>query len=117
MSNRKERKPLPYSPQYGSYREQGSPTKASVLLQEDHADYIDNLQSRKENFKTCLHLYRLSYDNELPQKCFIHNNFITLYCENEFKLLCVNCLYGSALHKDHRVVPSKNSLPNIQRDN
>jgi len=41
MSNRKERRPLPYSPNaYTSMRDQGSPTKASVLLQEDHAEYI-----------------------------------------------------------------------------
>ena len=41
MSNRKERKPLPYnSNHYLNMREQGSPTKASVLLQEDHAEYI-----------------------------------------------------------------------------
>lgn len=81
MSNRKERKPLPYSPNsYSSMREQGSPTKASVLLQEDHAEYIESLVNRKENFCTCLDLYKVSYDNELPQKCLIHNNFITLYC-------------------------------------
>jgi hypothetical protein len=53
----------------------------------------------------------------MPQKCLTHNNFITLYCENEFKLLCVNCIYGSAIHKDHRVIPSKNSLQSISRDN
>lgn len=41
MSYRKERKPLPYNTNtYNSIREQGSPTKASVLLQEDHAEYI-----------------------------------------------------------------------------
>jgi hypothetical protein len=41
MSNRKERRPLPYTPNsYATMREQGSPTKASVLLQEDHAEYI-----------------------------------------------------------------------------
>lgn len=48
MSNRKERKPLPYSPNaYSSMRDQGSPTKASVLLQEDHAEYIDSLHGKK----------------------------------------------------------------------
>jgi len=62
MSNRKDRKPLPYSQSpYSSQREQGSPTKASVLLQEDHADYIESLQSRKENFCTCLDLYKVSF--------------------------------------------------------
>lgn len=64
MSNRKERKPLPYSPNtYANMREQGSPTKASVLLQEDHADYIESLKSRKDNFCTCLDLYRISFEN------------------------------------------------------
>ena len=38
--SRRDRKPLPYSPNAYSMRDQGSPTKASVLLQEDHADYI-----------------------------------------------------------------------------
>ncbi len=62
MSNRKERKPLPYSTNtYNTIRERGSPTKASVLLQEDHADYIESLHSRKNNFCTCLDLYRVSY--------------------------------------------------------
>jgi hypothetical protein len=29
----------------------------------------------------------------------------------------VNCIYGSAIHKDHRVIPSKNSIANIAKDN
>ena len=32
-------------------------------------------------------------------------------------MLCVNCIYGSAIHKDHRVIPSKNSVGNIAKDN
>ena len=32
-------------------------------------------------------------------------------------MLCVNCIYGSAIHKDHRVIPSKNSVVNIAKDN
>lgn len=45
MSNRKERKPLSQTPSYSNkgyaMREQDSPTKASILLQEDHQQYIE----------------------------------------------------------------------------
>lgn len=59
----------------------------------------------------------MCYENAIPQKCLIHNNFITLYCENEYKLLCVNCIYSTAIHKEHRVIPSNNSIANVARDN
>lgn len=29
----------------------------------------------------------------------------------------MNCIYGSAIHKDHRVIPSKNSVRSIAKDN
>lgn len=29
----------------------------------------------------------------------------------------MNCIYGSAIHKDHRVIPSKNSVGSIAKDN
>lgn len=29
----------------------------------------------------------------------------------------MNCIYGSAVHKEHRVIPSKNSIQSISRDN
>lgn len=88
-----------------------------MLLQEENIEYIDALINQKQNLCTCLDLYTISYQNELPQKCLLHSNFVTLYCENEQKLLCVNCIYNSAAHKEHRVVPSKNSINNVSRDN
>lgn len=46
-----------------------------------------------------------------------HNNFVTLYCENEHKLLCVNCIYGNSNHANHKVIPIKNAFKKIQDDN
>lgn len=81
MSNRKERRPLPESPpKYSSYRAQGSPTKASVLLHEDHAEYMESLAVRRGNLEECLNLYLKSFENELPQRCLSHNDYIALYC-------------------------------------
>ena len=47
----------------------------------------------------------------------LHNNFVTLYCEDEQKLLCVNCIYSTVKHQSHRVMPIKNAFDNIQQDN
>ena len=96
---------------------EGSPTKASKWIKADCSEYVNNLSAKKENYKTALDLYRTCYENDLPQKCLKHLNFITLYCADERKLLCVNCLYGSTVHKDHSVTPSNQSQPQIKRDN
>lgn len=62
-------------------------------------------------------LYTACYNNQIPQKCLKHLNFITLYCSDEKKLLCVNCLYGSTTHKDHEVFPSNSKQADIKRQN
>jgi hypothetical protein len=49
-------------------------------------------------------------------RCLVHNNFASLYCENEQKQLCVNCVYGNVQHKLHRVVPVKNVMSQIALD-
>ena len=114
MLGSRRTKPLHTSNQV-SYN--GSPTKATKWIQSDCSEYVNNLSAKQENINTSLDLYRTCYDNGLPQKCLKHLNFITLYCEDERKLLCVNCLYGSTLHKNHTVIPSNSSQIQIQRDN
>ena len=64
-----------------------------------------------------MNLYQACYENDLPQKCLKHLDFINLYCEYEHKLMCVNCLYGSTAHKNHTVTPSNKSQPQIKKDN
>lgn len=78
---------------------------------------MESLAVRRGNLEECLNLYLKSFENELPQRCLTHNDYIALYCENEYKLLCVHCIYASARHKEHRVVPTRNSISNIARDN
>lgn len=113
------RKPLiSTSPQQSkTYKEESSPAKASILLRSDCSDYVNGLKAKKENCATALGLYAACYDHELPQKCLKHLNFITLYCADEHKLLCVNCLYGSTAHKNHSVTPSNSCLSSIRIDN
>ena len=99
------------------YREEQSPTKASILLKTDCSQYINGLKAKKQNYSTAIGLYSACYEHQLPQKCLKHLNFITLYCIDEHKLLCVNCLYGSTTHKHHSVKPSKDQVSLVKDDN
>ena len=38
-------------------------------------------------------------------RCLEHNSPLSLFCQNENKLLCSNCVFGSTAHKFHKVVP------------
>jgi hypothetical protein len=85
----------------------------------DHSNseaLIDKLIRNREQICSCLELYDLLYANGAPLRCLIHNNFASLYCENEQKQLCVNCVYGNIQHKLHRVTPVKNVMQQIQLD-
>lgn len=64
-----------------NYVNEGSPTKASTQLQADCSEYINGLTAKRENFSTALNLYQACYENDLPQKCLKHLDFINLYCE------------------------------------
>ncbi len=100
-----------------NYQEESSPTKASILIRSDCSEYVTGLKAKKENYSTAFSLYTACYYNGLPQKCLKHLNFVTLYCADEHKLLCVNCLYGSTAHKNHSVTPSNSCLSEVRKDN
>lgn len=114
----REKKTAVRSPQPNkAYRNEGSPTKATAQLQADCSEYISGLKAKRENYSTALGLYQACYENSLPQKCLKHLDYINLYCEHEHKLMCVNCLYGSAVHKNHTVTPSNKAIAQIRLDN
>eukprot|EP00825_Cyclidium_porcatum_P039072 TRINITY_DN465_c0_g1_i6.p1 TRINITY_DN465_c0_g1~~TRINITY_DN465_c0_g1_i6.p1 ORF type:complete len:454 (+),score=83.24 TRINITY_DN465_c0_g1_i6:129-1490(+) len=50
-------------------------------------------------------------------KCKVHNDFITLYCENDKSVLCVQCLFASEQHKGHSVGPIKMAVNHMRSDN
>lgn len=51
------------------------------------------------------------------QRCLQHNNMLSLYCLNERRILCVNCLYGMHKHRSHKVVPLKDCMDEVYEDN
>ena len=53
--------------------------------------------------------------NSLP-KCIIHKNIITMYCKNDHKPLCANCLYSNQSHKKHHVLPLAKAEVEIKND-
>ena len=50
------------------------------------------------------------WQNKMPQKCIVHNNNYTLYCEQDRKPLCASCMYQNTLHKNHKVISLNSSL-------
>lgn len=52
----------------------------------------------------------------MVQRCLTHNNSISLYCCNEHRLLCVNCVYSGNKHKSHKVIPSAEATAELDRD-
>lgn len=53
----------------------------------------------------------------MPQKCFIHNLNFSLYCHQDRKPLCPDCVnkYKNK-HKNHKVVPLGSSYKEISED-
>lgn len=41
---------------------------------------LESMIKRKENLIHCFEIYELLFENNTPQKCVVHNNFVTLYC-------------------------------------
>ena len=76
-----------------------------------------SLKENRERLCTCFDIFEILYQNSVPQRCLEHNNFLTLYCENEQKMLCVNCIYGNTLHRMHTVTPIKNVFEKVIEDN
>ena len=64
-----------------------------------------------------LDLFKLMDSNKMSLRCLQHNNVLTLYCQTERKILCVNCTYNDTRHKMHKVYPLKNSLQYVNEDN
>lgn len=79
--------------------------------------FIKKLQSNRENLCTCFEIFQLLYQNEVPQRCIVHNDFVTLYCQDDQKLICVNCMFAQGNHSKHRINPIKSSFHNIIEDN
>lgn len=78
---------------------------------------LRSLKDNRERLVTCFDIFEILYQNSVPQRCLEHNNFLTLYCEEEKKMLCVNCIYGNTLHRMHTVTPIKNVFERVIEDN
>lgn len=65
----------------------------------------------------CLDIYSMLENGEQKQRCLIHNNTLSLYCLNQRRVLCVNCIYGVHKHRTHKVLPLKDCMQEIQTDN
>ena len=96
-------------------------TRLSESTQEDYSKVLEwqegELRRRSEKLQATVELLRLMSSNEMSVRCLSHNNVLTLYCLTEHKLLCVNCTYTESKHRTHRVLPIKDSLEHIARDN
>ena len=100
-----------------------SPTKnnsKSPKNRIDSGDFNPMLQTIKEDFNSHVYQKILKLDimakTELPLRCLIHNNVISLYCEIDRQPLCANCMYETQKHRNHRVVPLEKAENFIKED-
>lgn len=54
--------------------------------------------------------------SKTPQRCLTHNNVVTLYCVYDKKPLCVTCMYQSALHRKHKVIPLNRATDEMEEE-
>lgn len=97
-----------------------TPQKGPVVPQLEKLEddvILRSLKDNRERLVTCFDIFEILYQNSVPQRCLEHNNFLTLYCEEEKKMLCVNCIYGNTLHRMHTVTPIKNVFERVIEDN
>lgn len=78
---------------------------------------LQELARNKNKLSSCLEIYSILESNLQSQRCLQHNNTLTLYCLNERRILCVNCLYGMHKHRSHKVIPLKDCLEEVREDN
>lgn len=64
-----------------------------------------------------MEIFTMLESNMQTQRCLHHNNALSLYCLNERRILCVNCVYGLHRHRSHKVLPLKDSMEEIRTDN
>ena len=57
------------------------------------------------------------HNDSVQARCLLHNNTLTLYCLTERRVLCVNCIYGVTKHRTHKVLPLKDCLEDVRKDN
>lgn len=65
--------------------------------------FTRSLQENLTIVRQSLELYYQLKENGMAQRCIIHNSPVSLYCVNEHKLVCVNCIYTDNKHKSHKM--------------
>ena len=78
---------------------------------------LSDLKGRNERMKVTVDLLQLMHGSDLSVRCLQHNNNLSLYCLTERKILCVNCTYGDTKHRTHKVLPLRDSMHSIRKDN
>ncbi|KAL4499760.1 hypothetical protein ABPG72_017300 [Tetrahymena utriculariae] len=114
-----------------NYSLQQSPLKRSLR---QNKNVINNDQSNSSFLKKSLSKQSAqqvseNYESENPifetlkpqiieaNICCEHGEEISLFCNTERLLCCVQCVYQTQIHKKHNVVPIKQALQNIREDN
>jgi hypothetical protein len=84
-------------------------------LETDHTQ--KELLNSKSKLSSALEMLSMLDTGGQKQRCLEHNNTMTLYCLNERRILCVNCLYGMSRHRSHKVFPLKDRMKDVLDDN
>ncbi|KAL4476090.1 hypothetical protein ABPG74_009823 [Tetrahymena malaccensis] len=81
------------------------------LSKQSHQQVSENYESENPIFET------LKPQIIEANICCEHGEEISLFCNTERLLCCVQCVYQTQVHKKHNVVPIKQALQNLREDN
>lgn len=62
-------------------------------------------------------LFNLKEEVKAAYRCLTHNQEFTLFCKDEKKLCCVECVFDDTVHKRHNVVSIKAAINLIVQEN
>lgn len=113
-SARNSRSLTPHKERYTADPEH-QPSKQKNATNSDDL-FSDSLQKSLSLVRQSLELHFKISEGGLPQRCLSHNSPVSLYCTNEHKLVCVNCVYAESKHKSHKIKPIEQSATDIDKD-
>lgn len=83
-----------------------SPNKIENLIEKGN-DEINKLKRFKEELV-----------HTQPLKCYLHNDFISLFCMKDKEILCANCVFNNNdKHKNHTILPLNAAKEIILKEN
>jgi len=79
-------------------------------------NYISEQLEKMKSFHTMCHQDLANADGVIDLRCIEHNSSIILYCQDDHKLVCSNCVFSTQNHKKHQIMDAIKATSFIEAD-